>query len=307
MIDLLNTPEDSDASRYAPDAVREVVNYVDAMYSGLERLKQLPLSLRLIKEIHGILLTDVRGAERNPGEFRTSQNWIGTPGCTLETAAFVPPDVEEMTVAMGELELFMHREDRIPALIKIALIHAQFETIHPFLDGNGRMGRLLITFWLCQQEILGQPLLYLSYYFKQNRQEYYDRLMAVRFNGDWEGWVKFFLRGVAVVSDEATSDAKQIIGLQSTCEKLLSDRFHGNGQHYRLLDILFERPFISKKEVAKLLGVSTPTAGTLVEEFCQLRILIDVSPDRKRDKRYAFGNYMAILQKGTELRRPSNA
>lgn len=203
LVDVLNVPGD-EREENSPAGVKDVVNYVNAMQWGLHQLETLPLSLRLIKGIHKVLLKDVRGSEKEPGEFRRSQNWIGAPGCTLETAVFVPPDVHEMEQAMGDLKLFIHEDDDIPALIKIALIHAQFETIHPFLDGNGRMGRLLITFWLCERKILSQPLLYLSYYFKQNRTEYYDRLMDVRTKGDWEGWVKFFLRGVANVSDEAT-------------------------------------------------------------------------------------------------------
>lgn len=176
------------------DDVGEVVNYVNAMNWGLSELESFPLSLRLIRNIHAKLLHNTRGANRNPGEFRKSQNWIGPAGCTLNTATFVPPTVTDMEVALGDLENYLYQDDYMPALIKIALIHAQFETIHPFLDGNGRMGRLLITFWLCQQEILTKPLLYLSYYFKKNRTEYYDRLMDVRKKGDWENWIKFFLK-----------------------------------------------------------------------------------------------------------------
>ena len=166
------------------DDISEVVNYVNAMNWGLSELSHSPLSLRLIRNIHKKLLQNTRGSHRNPGEFRTSQNWIGPPGCTLNTATFVPPTVPDMENALSDLEKFFYEDDYMPVLVKIALIHAQFETIHPFLDGNGRMGRLLITFWLCQQEILTKPLLYLSYYFKQNRTEYYDRLMAVRKKGD---------------------------------------------------------------------------------------------------------------------------
>jgi Fic family protein len=208
LVDVLNTPS-SETNDRAYNEVIEVVNYVNAMNWGLKELHTLPLSLRLIRNIHKILLEDVRGSNKNPGEFRKTQNWIGPQGCTLETATFIPPTVVEMEKAMSDLENYMYEDDDIPALIKIALIHAQFESIHPFLDGNGRMGRLLITFWLCQQEILSRPLLYLSYYFKQNRMEYYDRLMAVRIKGDWENWIKFFLRGIASVSDEATESAKK--------------------------------------------------------------------------------------------------
>lgn len=174
--------------------IGEVSNYADAMYYGLERLGSFPMSLRLIREIHAKLLKSGRGSDRSPGEFRSTQNWIGPPGCTLSNAIFIPPAPADMDKSLSDLELYFHDDTVLPVLIKIALIHAQFETIHPFLDGNGRVGRLLITFWLCQQRVLNQPLLYLSYYFKENRTEYYDRLMAVRYEGDWEGWIKFFLK-----------------------------------------------------------------------------------------------------------------
>lgn len=209
------------------DDISEVVNYVNAMNWGLEQLETFPLSLRLIKNIHKRLLQNTRGSQRSPGEFRRSQNWIGPAGCNLNTATFVPPTVPDMESALADLEKFFHQEDRIPALVKIALIHAQFETIHPFLDGNGRMGRLLITFWLCQQEILSKPLLYLSYYFKENRSEYYDRLMDVRKKGEWENWVKFFLRGVAEVADERLTSAKAILKIKDEVSKKLYSMDNG--------------------------------------------------------------------------------
>ncbi|MBE6650999.1 MAG: Fic family protein [Ruminococcaceae bacterium] len=301
LVDVLNNPSnESDDRTY--NEVSEVVNYVNAMNWGLENLSRLPLSLRLIRNIHKILLEDVRGSNKNPGEFRRSQNWIGPQGCTLETAIFIPPTVEDMETSMAELEDYMYEDDDVPALIKIALIHAQFESIHPFLDGNGRMGRLLITFWLCQQEILTRPLLYLSYYFKQNRLEYYDRLMAVRTKGDWENWIKFFLRGVATVSDEATESAKNIIGLQNKYSEVLLQNDKSNNNYTVLLNLLFERPIITKKEISERLGVSLPTANTMVDAFCELGILYDKTPNKKRYKTFVFGEYLAILQKGTEIK-----
>ena len=279
--------------------IQDVVNYVSAMNYGLERLKSFPLCLRLIREIHEKLLECGRGSNRNPGEFRTTQNWIGPAGCTLLNATFVPPTVPDMHIALAELEEFFYEEDNIPSLIKIALIHAQFESIHPFLDGNGRVGRLLITFWLCSENILSQPLLYLSYFFKGNRAEYYDRLMAVRKNGDWEGWVKFFLRGVAAVSDEATESAKLILGLKEKYTSILS---HQNNSNYiKLLDKLFEHPFVTKNNVMDILGISYPTASNIVEEFVAQNILDDMTPDQQRNKRYCFGEYLNILNRGTEL------
>ena len=300
LVDVLDAPL-AHPGEYSRDGVAEVVNYVNAMYSGLQRLNEFPLSLRLIREIHEKLLDGVRGANKNPGEFRRSQNWIGVPGCTLENAAFVPPTPEDMNIALSDLEKFFYAEDDLLALIKIALIHAQFETIHPFLDGNGRMGRLLITFWLCQQRILEQPLLYISYYFKQNRAEYYDRLMAVRTNGDWENWIRFFLRAIAATADEATESAKQIFALRTRCQSMLSALGQNNGKQEALLDLLFEHPVLTKIEAAELLNVSYPTVSGMIDNFCSIGILEDLQPDKKRYKKYAFRDYLAILQRGTDV------
>lgn len=300
MIDMLNT-QDENVSDYDFDNIREVTNYVNAMSYGLKRLEKLPFSLRLIREIHQVLLKNVRGYTKNPGEFRKSQNWIGPAGCTLENASFIPPSPGEMEKAMGALEKFFYEDDHIPALIKIAMIHAQFETIHPFLDGNGRMGRLLITFWLCQKQILSQPLLYISYYFKQNRSEYYENLNKVRFNGEWENWIKFFLKGVAITSDEATSSAKAILSLKNKYSQILYEVDNGNSSYQRLLDLLFKYPIVSKKQIAELLDVSEPTGATICNEFVNLGILIDATPEKKRYKKYRFDEYVSILQKGTEL------
>jgi len=298
LVDVLGASFDSEKRKAD---VQDVVNYVKAMNYGLERLESLPLSLRLIREIHGILLQGVRGSDRSPGEFRKSQNWIGPLGCMLENATFVPPPVEEMQAAMGSLESFFYDEESmIPPLIKIGMIHAQFETIHPFLDGNGRVGRLLIAFWLCQQKILSKPLLYLSYYFKQNRTEYYDRLMNVRLNGDWENWIKFFLRGVEMVSDEATDSATAILSLKDHYTKALNEVSNNNSNFQNLLEMLFESPIINRKEVMEKLSISSPTAGDLLDTFCRLGILHDATPDRQRNKQYYFNEYLDILEKGTD-------
>lgn len=278
--------------------ISDVVNYVAAMNYGLSRLRDFPLSLRLLREIHQVLLSNGRGSRRNPGEFRKSQNWIGPTGCTLQEATFIPPCIPDMNEAMGDLEKYMYSTDTLPPLIRIALIHAQFETIHPFLDGNGRMGRLLITFWLCQQKILSQPLLYVSYYFKKSRNEYYDRLMTVRNTGDWEQWVKFFLKGITETSEEAITTAKDILQLKKFCESQIAKT---NSNYRRLLEMLFRDPIIDKQEVAERLEVSQPTANRIVEHFCDLGILVDQKPDSKRYKKYAFAKYIAILSRGTEL------
>ncbi|NLT57829.1 MAG: Fic family protein [Clostridiales bacterium] len=280
---------------------REVVRYIDALEYGLKRLDDLPLSLRLIREIHGILLADGRGSERNPGEFRSSQNWIGEAGCPLMEATFVPPTVPDMFTALNDLEAFLYDERFLPPLIKIALIHAQFETIHPFLDGNGRMGRLLITFWLCQQQILTQPLLYLSYYFKFHKLEYYDRLMAIRLKGDWEGWIKFFLKGISHVADESVKMSRAIFNLKKVISDKLNDRYPNNNNYQRLLTLLFSEPVISRVQITERLGVANETAGALLRGLEGMEVIYDMDPERERNKRYIFKDYIDILQTGTEL------
>ena len=265
--------------------LEEVVNYIKAMNYGLDRLTNFPLSLRLFKEIHALLLEGVRGSERSPGEFRTTQNWIGAAGSTINTAAFVPPPPYEMMTAMSDLERYFHDDNSIPPLIKIGLIHAQFETIHPCLDGNGRMGRLLITFWLCQQELLSKPLLYLSYYFKMNNMEYYDRLMAVRLNGDWEGWMKFFLKGLAEVSFGATETAKRILKMKEEHSKIISKKLRNPAHGHKLLEKLFEQPILTINTVAEIVGVSYPTANNMVNELQSLGILRS-DPTIQRNRKY---------------------
>lgn len=301
LADVLNDQSDKSKKEFSPDGVKEVVNYVSAIDYGIKRLNELPLSLRLIREIHSVLLQNVRGADKSPGEFRRTQNWIGPAGCNLSTATFVPPEPTEMITAMSDLETFFYNETPMPPLIKIALIHAQFETIHPFLDGNGRMGRLLITFWLCHQKILSKPLLYLSYYFKENRSDYYQSLMDVRFKGDWESWIKFFLRGVVEVSDEAIDSAKRIIGLQQKYTEKLNLMDKNNGNYIILLNTLFEHPIITKNDVSELLGVSAGTSGSIVNLFCEIGILRDMTPDKKRYKQFVFSEYFEILRRGTDL------
>lgn len=298
LIDVLAEDKQNDSNK--GKNVEDVVNYVNAMNYGLKRLADLPLCLRLIREIHAILLKNVRGSEKNPGEFRRSQNWIGPGGCTLTNATFVPPPVTEMIEAMDDLEIFMHSNDDMPPLVKIGLIHAQFETIHPFLDGNGRMGRLLTTFWLCQQSILASPLLYLSYYFKMNRTEYYDRLMNVRKKGDWEGWIKFFLRGIIFVSDESTNTAKEILKMKEEHIAIIDGGVRNRANGLKLLDNLFEYPIITIKKVEELLGVTYPTASTIVNEFCNLGLLKPIG-DNIRNKKYSYERYVKLLNAGTEL------
>ncbi|MHB8986366.1 MAG: Fic family protein [Eubacteriales bacterium] len=282
-----------------PDDVKEVSNYVSAMSYGLDRLKELPLSLRLIREIHAILLKDTRGGHRSPGEFRTTQNWIG--GTMPSNARFVPPPANEVLTCMGQLEKFLHdRKGSTPPLIKAGLAHAQFETIHPFLDGNGRVGRLLITFILCHDKIIEKPLLYLSLYFKQFRDEYYERLTAIRRDGDWEGWIKFYLQGIYDISQQATKAAKLIMNLQSKDRVLVNTLGKASPTAFRLLDLLFEYPVISSPSVSKKLELSPPAARRAINNLEQLGILKEIS-GKKRDRLYAYDAYVEIIREGTEL------
>jgi Fic family protein len=280
-------------ARTLPDDVEEVVNYVRAMNYGLERLTSLPLSLRLIREIHAQLLTGVRGVEKAPGDFRTTQNWIGGANVPLSQATFVPPPVHEMRTALDNFERFLHEGETIPALIQCGIAHAQFETIHPFLDGNGRVGRLLITFLLCHRAVLSRPLLYISYYLKQHRAEYYDRLMAVRQRGDWEGWLRFFLRGIAETAQEATATAGKIVQLREQHRQLLQERGVGHNA-LRLLDELFKFPILNVNFASRLLDVSFATANKIVGQLATLG-LIEESTGGQRNRAFRYTPYMRLF------------
>ena len=279
-----------------PSDVSEVINYVRAMNHGLARLEALPVSTRLIREIHAVLMQGVRGGQLTPGELRTSQNWIGPAGASLREAAFVPPPAHEVQAALGDLELFLHREDELPALIKVGLVHAQFETIHPFLDGNGRVGRLLITFLLTEKRMLSQPVLYLSHYFKRHRSEYYERLQAIRERGDFEGWLGFFLRGVADVSAEAADTAAAIVEMREDYRLRLSDqlgRAAGNG--HRVMDKLFNRPIVTVAIVREWLDVSSATANGLVNRLVKTGLLKEIT-GYARNRRFRFDPYLRLFE-----------
>ena len=279
-----------------PKDVEEVVNYVKAMNYGLKRLRQLPLSLRLIREIHEQLLHGVRGENRTPGEFRNTQNWIGPANATPSTAVFVPPPVDEMKHALNELEHYLH-DTTLPPLIHCALVHAQFETIHPFLDGNGRVGRLMITFLLCEREILLRPLLYLSYFLKAHRAEYYDRLMAIRNEGNWESWVKFFLKGVAEVSVSATDTAREILDLRERDRNnIITGTVSNPANALRLLDHLYTQPVVNTRVVQNLLSCSFQTANKLLEQMVGLQILQETTGQR-RNRLYSYKPYLGIFNR----------
>jgi Fic family protein len=281
----------AEAQIFAPERPRdvdEVVNYVRAMNHGLARLVDLPVSVRLIREIHGELLADVRGSHLTRGELRNSQNWIGPAGCTLNEAIFVPPPPESVPEALGALERFLHGDEKLPLLVKIGLAHAQFETIHPFLDGNGRVGRLLITFLLCENGVLQKPVLYLSHYFKRHRQAYYELLQSTRERGAFEQWLEFFLAGVAEVSTEATDTARRILALREHHRTVIADRLGraaGNGHH--VLEYLFQHPIISISEIVDLLGVTYAAANHLVARLNTVGVLTEIT-GQTRNRRFRY-------------------
>lgn len=269
-----------------PDDVEEVVNYVRAMNYGLNRLSSLPLSLRLIREIHSELMTGVRGHNRGPGEFRKTQNWIGPAGATLQSATFVPPPVLDMMDALANLEAFLHQPGKMPSLVHCAIAHSQFETIHPFLDGNGRVGRLLIAFLLVHTGVQHRPLLYLSHYLKRHRTTYYELLMSVRRDGDWLPWIHFFLRGVLWTARDATDTAQEIIRLREQDRDALVSSGPGMNE-LRLLDSLFQRPLVNTSLVMEMLKVSDVTARKVIGNLQKAGVLEEITgKDRYRVYRY---------------------
>ena len=292
--DLLEYESENRPKTLAND-VSEVVNYARAMNYGLRRIKELPLSLRLIKEIHAELMRNVRGGNKTPGEFRKSQNWVGPAGCTLKNARFVPPPPHEMIEALGDLEKYMHSALKNPLLIECSLLHVQFEAIHPFLDGNGRIGRLLITFFLCYKEILKKPLLYLSHYFKQNRLEYYDRLMATRDTGDFESWVKFFLKGVLYVADEAIKSSHKILSIQKEDKIAIGKSCRKSSKITIFHERLFDRPIVSIGDIAKMMEITFPTANDMCVKLVGLNILKEIT-GKARGRMFAYKRYMDILK-----------
>ena len=280
--------------------VAEVINYIRALNYGMDRLKTLPMSLRLIKEIHGVLMQGTRGGNKTPGEFRKTQNWIGPQGSTLKDARYIPPPPHEVVKTMGDLEQYIHKGRKLPVLIDCGLVHYQFESIHPFLDGNGRVGRLLITFYLYFREVLHRPLLYLSYYFKKNRQEYYDRLNMVRDKGDYEQWIAFFLKGVMETADSAVETSRKILELQTKHRNLLWKKKLSSPLAVGILERLFQKPYVSVNDVAKEFSISFQAASTLVSQLEGAGILREIT-GKKRDKRFIYAEYITILSEGTGL------
>ena len=281
----------------SPDDLCEVGNYVAALEHGLARLESLPLSLRFVRELHEKLLLKVRGGHATPGEFRRSQNWIGPTGCTLSNATYVPQPMDEMMNCLGEWENFLH-DHTLPPLIQLALAHYQFEAIHPFIDGNGRVGRLVVTLFLVERSILPTPLLYLSAFFEATRQEYYDRLLAVSNHGEWEAWLIYFLNAVARQSEDSLSRAERINGYFSKWQLALAGV--GGKTPLLLLDLILANPYITAKRAVKELGVAFTTAQRAIDKLVDLSILYELS-GAKRNRVYYARDILKILEEPAKL------
>ncbi|RAI55981.1 Fic family protein [Roseicella frigidaeris] len=290
---------ETEAQAGAPiDDIREVSNYVDAMMFGLERLAELPLSLRLIREMHARLLRGGRGGSKSPGEFRRTQNWIG--GSRPGNAIFVPPPITELDAALAALEAFMHEEQsKLPALIKAGLLHVQFETIHPFLDGNGRIGRLLVTLYLCVQDVLRKPLLYLSLYLKTRRADYYRLLQEVRERGAWEAWLEFFLDGVAEIANQAFDAATRIVDLFRQDRERITVESERAGSALRIHDLMQQHPYVTSNQLVERTGLSPPTVNAALLDLQRLGIVEEVT-GRRRGRVFGYRRYLAILSEGTD-------
>lgn len=300
LVDLLTFEADVDAVE--PDAdLEEVCNYLDALKFAREQLADpqgLPLSMRLLNEVHRHLMRGVRGAEKQPGEVRRSQNWIG--GSRPGNARYVPPPPHRLPELLSDLERFAHGDDPLPPLVCAGLLHAQFETIHPYLDGNGRIGRLLVTLLLEDRKLLSQPLLYLSVFLKRHRDEYYKRLNAVRTEGDWESWIDFFLDGVATVADEAVATARELFGLVGDDRRRVLGRETTTVPAMRLFELLPRHPVVTVASVMRRLTASKPTASRAIEELIGADVLVETT-GRKRDRAFAYQRYLDRLRVETDL------
>ncbi|WP_043739607.1 Fic family protein [Thioalkalivibrio nitratireducens] len=291
--------ESEEAPGVPLDDVQEVSNYVAAMDHGLVRIRDgFPVSLRLIREIHETLLARGRGSTKQPGEFRRSQNWIG--GTRPGNALFVPPPPDRVLDLMSDLEAFIHADTpEIPALVKAGLVHVQFETIHPFLDGNGRVGRLLITLLLCAQGILQEPVLYLSLYFKAHRRQYYDLLQQVRERGAWEAWIEFFLDGIAETSLQAAEAAREILGLFEADRERIEGLGRPAASALRVHQLLQQKPLVGIPDAAQRLGLSAPTIAKSIQHLADLGIVREIT-GKQRGRLFVYGGYLDILNRGTE-------
>ena len=301
LVDLLAFEAEATRSSISDADIQEVCNYLDALSYAREQLASddgLPISMRLLNGAHALLMRGVRGEEKEPGEIRRSQNWIG--GTRPGNAAFVPPPPQLLGELLGSLENYIHSNNELSPIIRAGLVHAQFETIHPYLDGNGRIGRLLVTLLLEYFGVLSSPLLYLSLFFKRHRQEYYRRLSAVRTDGDWEAWIAYFLEAVATISEEATAAARDLFVLVNKDRHQVLDHPSTTIITSRLFELLPQHPIITVAKVTQLLGTTKPTAHKAVKTLQDTGILVETT-GRKRDRTYHYNAYLEILQTGTEL------
>lgn len=278
--------------------VADVVNYIKATEFAIKRLHELPLCNRLIKETHAVLMEGVRGQEKSPGEFRRSQNWIGGQGSTLKNARYIPPSPDDMLEAMSDLEKYINADDELDALIRAALIHYQFETIHPFLDGNGRVGRLLITLFLMEKKVLSTPALYISYFLKKNRVEYYDRMTEVRAKGNYEQWVTFFLRALLESAEDATATIDELIALHDKNAAVISGMGRAAKNAMLVFEYLEANPIIEIRKTAEALSITFNTASSAVKRLADAGILVQTT-NASRNRTFAYEDYLSILRKGT--------
>lgn len=292
--DVLDPTIDANKNR----DVKDVVNYIKATEFALNRLKVLPLCNRLIKETHSVLMEGVRGQERSPGEFRTSQNWIGGQGSTLKNARYIPPMPDDMIEAMSDLEKYINADDDTDVLVRAALIHYQFETIHPFLDGNGRVGRLLITLFLMEKGLLTTPALYISYFLKKNRVEYYDRMTEVRTSGNYEQWIKFFLQAVLESSEDAVSTIEKLSELHNVNVNRISKMGRASKNALLLFEYIEANPIIEITKTAESLGLSYGAVSGIIRRFIELGILESTS-EARRNRTFSYKAYLDILRDGT--------
>ena len=292
--DVLDPMLDANTNR----DVADVVNYIKATEYAIDRLRELPLCNRLIKETHAVLMQGVRGQEKNPGEFRTSQNWIGGQGSTLNNARYIPPSPDDMLDAMSDLEKYINAEDSLDTLIRAALIHYQFESIHPFLDGNGRVGRLLITLFLMEKKVLTTPALYISYFLKKNRVEYYDRMTEVRSKGNYEQWIRFFLQAVVESAEDATLTIDKLMALHEKNIAVISEMGRSTKNVMLVFNYIEANPIIDIRKTSQALGISFNTVSGVVKKLTEAGVLVQTT-NISRNRTFAYEDYLAILRDGT--------
>ncbi len=289
---------DPSVAEHANEDVADVVNYVHALQYAIQRLTELPLCNRLLRDVHAELMRGVRGQEKNPGEFRRSQNWIGAANCGLKDARYIPPNVEDMEQSMRDLERYMNEYESYDPLIRASLIHYQFETIHPFLDGNGRIGRMLIILYLMQQNLLSKPVLYVSYYLKKNQLEYYDRMAEIRKNGNYEQWVKFFLRSIAEAARDSVNMAYQLSSLHNQHLSMISEDKRSSRDLALLLEYIEQHPIMDIQHVSSALSMTFNKVSRLIKKMIEMDILSETS-NRQRNRVFCYHRYLDVLRKDT--------